>query len=136
MTNEDILYGNKVIAEFMGISEAVERTEKLGGGGYLGCSYHMSWNWLMPVVTKINKWHISIRPFVYGNPESVRLKILEDRVTIEAMFWPSRDVNKGSWVYLKKKKFLYSKFSELEATWRAVVVFVEWYNKVKNETNN
>jgi len=61
MTEEEIMDGNKIIAKFMGISEAIERTEKLGGSGYAGCNYYKSWNWIMPVVQKCCE-EISKRP--------------------------------------------------------------------------
>lgn len=58
MSNEEIIQGNKLIAEFMGwkLGELFEWPN--GGKGYVletELKYHTSWDWLMPVVEKINK---------------------------------------------------------------------------------
>jgi len=49
MSKEDVLEGNKLIAEFMEHDkEYIEDTKTYG-------SYHSSWDWLMPVYIKIAK---------------------------------------------------------------------------------
>jgi hypothetical protein len=61
MTPQEILQGNKLIAEFMGF-EIIDRPY---GNGFVTLSeteicdvddllYHRDWNWLMPVVEKID----------------------------------------------------------------------------------
>jgi hypothetical protein len=72
MTQEEIIQGNKLIAEFMGgikpdlFCNGVKQSENawnhndinnpLCGGKYYDDSlkYHTSWNWLMPVVERCN----------------------------------------------------------------------------------
>jgi hypothetical protein len=95
--------------------------------------FHRSWEWLMPVVEKINKFHVSERPFKYGKPESVKLKIHEDKVTVEGSFWTNPNTVDGNhWSYLKIKKFKYSDNTLIECVYMAVVEFVKWYNKNKS----
>lgn len=57
---KEIIKGNKLIADFMGILTEIKfndlRTSKHFGDKLV--IYHTSWDWLMPVVEKINKWHI------------------------------------------------------------------------------
>jgi len=143
--------GNRLIAKFKGWFEeegGLEGTwyEIQGCGKYVAFStyketyrdlpFHRSWEWLMPVVLKINQWHTSVRPFVYGAPESCYFRILEDKVKVGGNFWTNPNtVNGNYWSYLRKT-FKYSKYSELEAVWLAVVEFIKWYNasKEKNST--
>lgn len=56
---------NKLIAEFMGLIESsidkkywTEKTkEGIGKGELVELKYHKSWDWLMPVVEKIEQVH-------------------------------------------------------------------------------
>jgi len=66
MTQQEIIEGNKLIAEFMGFLFDESKTddhkfysESTQGGWtskrYVNPKYHSSWDWLMPVVEKINE---------------------------------------------------------------------------------
>ena len=65
MEKNEILEGNKLIAEFLGYKSGPNRTGRGFGyydlGGLIYHSnelrYHSSWNWLMPVVKKISTIH-------------------------------------------------------------------------------
>ena len=49
---------NKIIAEFMGITpndEGVYHISKYKGYDVENLSYHASWDWLMPVISKITR---------------------------------------------------------------------------------
>ena len=127
---------NKLIAEFMGL-KTIKESDVLDWGKLNVNSdsisenqrYHKSFDWLMPVVEKINKFHVSIRPFKYGNPELVKLKILENKVTIEGSFWINPNtINGNYWVNLKKKSFKYDK-NLIDAIYLAVIEFIKWYNE-------
>jgi hypothetical protein len=58
MTQEEIIHGNKLIAEFMGLEYTTKKYWKIGditGNNQLfELHYHTSWDWLMPVVEKCN----------------------------------------------------------------------------------
>ena len=59
MTSEEILDGNKLIAEFLGINKKVYgetgTTYYIDGTPYqfFKLKYHSSWDWLMPVIGKL-----------------------------------------------------------------------------------
>jgi hypothetical protein len=80
----------------------------------------------MPVVEEINKWNPSIRPFI-RIPESVELTITPIKVILRGYFWSTDDKNIGNWIILNKT----FKPSNRESVYKAVVEFIEWYNKNK-----
>lgn len=108
-----ILEGNKLIAEFMKFDS------HLGNVNIIAClaipeydfnklPYHSSWDWLMPVVEKIEqldglyisvKIHDSICDIIQHIPNG-RTKLLFQR----------------------------SGGEKIQCTWQAVVEFVKWYN--------
>jgi len=162
MKENDIIEGNKLIAEFMGwvedviktssfykkainkseancqlvfIPEFIENyklleTEIQEGFGtarnyqsfieFNDLKFHASWDWLMPVVEKIES--IKIPQVAYGFEFSIKGKrcITLSKITGEDV------VVIGFHNY--DKKYFYTK---LEATWLAVVEFIKWYNKSK-----
>jgi hypothetical protein len=74
MTRKDIIEGSELIAEFHELT--VEPTEKnfkafyspVAGeeGAYISISelrYHVSWDWLMPVINSIGKLNLNHEPF-------------------------------------------------------------------------
>ena len=56
---------NKLIAEFMGlvVSDSDNYTSELHTNVDVDLKYHTSWDWLMPVLKKIN---LQIHPDTYG----------------------------------------------------------------------
>lgn len=59
MTQEEVLEGNKLIAEFMGVKIGIDKYS-----WRIGCteplqekhlSYHKEWGWIMPVLEKISR---------------------------------------------------------------------------------
>ena len=128
MTDKEIIEGNKLIAEFMqlktikrdGMSDSYMFVLHPGFIPREVCpanlEYHTSWDWLMPVVEKIENapnydffFHIlgngafitttRVENFRDGSPDIVESKIVHD--------------------------------SKIDATWLAVVEFIKWYNKNK-----
>lgn len=118
MTKEEILEGNKLIAEFLGYVYVPYTVGHSGGNPgwvlknyklidrktpklFLGRTtkdllYHTSWDWLMPVVEKIEK------TTAFVNIKGCLVNIS----TIVEVSAPTK----------------------LEAVWLAVVEFIEWYN--------
>jgi hypothetical protein len=89
--------GNKLIAEFMDRNKAFDPRDKI-------YQYHSSWDWLMPVVEKIEAMrgtHLLMKPF--------GCEIL--------MFGKSLINEVGN--------------TKIEAAWLAVVEFIKWYNQSK-----
>lgn len=122
MTSDEILQGNKIIAEFDGI--------KLGVSLYswrIGCTepiqeghlnYHASWRWLMSVVEKIeslpaDSFHGMFGVYISGNDCIIQGTKLR---TEPENFHPA--YHNG---YTLETKIL--------STWYAVVQFIKWYNE-------
>lgn len=125
MTQKEIQEGNKLIAEFMGV--------KIGIDLYswrIGCTeplkeshlnYHGSYDWLMPVVEKINS--ISLPPF-----------------TIDF----SISKNNSGWIAwhpkipgdLNQDRFYCSTDNDnasILSTFKAIVEFIKWHNTLKKQ---
>ena len=117
MKENEILEGNKLIAEFMewrmlngSCMTPYEDAGMLNGGETSICrfeflKFHSSWDWLMPVVEKI--------------------QIKFDEVIIRY---------KTCVIYMGSKRAIEKvEDSTIKATWLAVVEFIKWYN---NESKN
>lgn len=133
MTQEELLEGHKLIADFMypqrdkrrkdypfpftvievvpaediiGYGKVSEGEIKHFSGSPNMMEYNLSWNWLMPVVEKIEK--------------------LGYRVTIQGLnCWI--DTHKGAIFGTDKKN------SKRNSVYIAVVEFIKWYNQNKNK---
>lgn len=113
--------GNKLIAEFMGWNAFPGNMikEKLGVAPIRidGLKFHSSWDWLMPVVEKIEEIHDS-NPIVYVviNGYGCEISYMvnhnwpEDRDVIVDMGYPEAQ-------------------SKIESVWKAVVKFIEKHNE-------
>lgn len=56
MEQSEIIEGNKLIDRFMGVKRRDEFSEHNNGFSYIqSIKYHSSWDWLMPVVEKIDE---------------------------------------------------------------------------------
>ena len=127
MTHEEILEGNKLIAEFMdGIPDYAAYyglgTKFLRGytlkSDYVPAltyyssvdelKYHKDWNYLMPVVEKINK----------ETGKIVRMEGYACDITSTCNENPSK----------KPFKIFNHKNSLIDATYTSVVEFIKWYN--------
>lgn len=112
---------NKLIAEFMGdkkvnsisIEEFIKipSEERFQYNGWFAedLQYHSDWNWLMPVVEKIE--HIENADFVvYINVECCKITARETYPNL---------------VIIETAK------TKIEATYKAIVEFIKWYNQQK-----
>lgn len=107
MTEQEIQEGNKLIADFMGVKFDIHG-EITGKHGVIvkGSRYHSSWDWLMPVVEKIEQ----ILPddsVVTIEYKDCYIPVLEDddSFTIQG-----------------------NGLTKIEAVYNAVVEFIKWYN--------
>ena len=130
MTEEQIREGNKLIAEFDGWHH-VETPKNKGKGHWnkpagpyahwdlSSMKYHSSWDWLMPVVEKIENMRDEIIDKVYVSINGT-----------ECGLWNYFDVKdilreKGEPGVLRVKN---SDKTKIIATWRTVTDFIKWYN--------
>ena len=121
MTPEEILNGNKLIAEFMsleiitdGISWFDTNYKSLG-------NYDSSWDWLMPVVEKIEnlefgKWYVHIQ----GN--TVNIEDGNDDIGLWDFHINNDDPIMSIFPSNKNLK-------PIEAVYIAVTEFIRWYNE-------
>ena len=112
MENQNVLNGNKIIAEFMDCSvskpifEATQFLDHNGQSLLIGYAslnnldYHKSWDWLIPVIQKIDK--------IIGDDE-----------------------------FNKEKEFTYYNIfeyaNEITLLYKEVIKFIKWYNENKKE---
>lgn len=136
MKAEEIIKGNKLIAEFIGLKqvkwpnekelfwvnnnfiedfthyEDYSNTSKFDWGNSLPqtdrLSYDHSWNWLMSVVQKIEDLGFSISILNKSCCVLIKGKGIEDSIT---------------------RGYIYSKESKIESVWLGVIEFIKWYNK-------
>ena len=120
--------GNKLIAEFMGASF---KTQKIGenvrintywdnppcyqGVNLENLKYHSSWDWLMPVVEKIENLITTIDEIGGG-----QVLIFNDCCKINPY---KMDAPKGTLFEVKGNK--------KQSIWLACVEFIKWYNDQK-----
>ena len=109
MKKEEITQSNKLIAEFMDIP-IVEHD----GMWYnpenvsMEFNYHISWDWLMPVIEKIeNSFNGEIHVIIEDESCEIRSHI-------------GKTYNKTAYMETK-----------ILAAWHSVIEFINWYNKNK-----
>lgn len=129
MDKNEINKGEILIAEFVGKSELI-MTQK--GAIRLYCKvgsetpncelhdlkYHSDWNWLMPVVEKIQSIDISPAP----NYRGYRIEIVV-KGYVKISGFPMPVITKN--VSIEK--------GLINAIFAAVVAFIEWYNQQKTQ---
>ena len=132
---DNIVENNKLIAEFMGWKENKDMKVKLISGGITyyfqkndeACipetmCYHSDWNWLMTVVEKIE--NIKIKDY------SISTDITDDKTFINV--WHYGDGGKWS-ILISNLNEEYKDFNKMQRTYKAVVKFINFYNKQKEE---
>ena len=117
MKQEEIIEGNKLIAKFMGHSQDDHLYGMVIDDKYYTYTlmkYHSSWDWLMPVVEKINN---------IGSKSSVVLMGSLGQYRVQ-LFHSGR-------IRGQSPQGIGVSDSFIEATWFAVVAFITWYNQNK-----
>jgi hypothetical protein len=102
MTDIELLEGNKLIADFMDWIHHEDVQYDIYEMNNL--KYHSSWDWLMPVVEKIEQSGWGCKMYLNGCQFPV--------VDQYARLWPIAEKRK------------------IDAVWLAVVFFIRWYNTV------
>lgn len=118
---------NKLIAQFLGLTIITDGISLFDINYKPLAKYHESWNDLMPVVEKIVNLHLDIEVV-----RSSRVKFNSFRC---------RKLNSNEFNYkvrittdFKEVEIKEDSNNECEATYKAVVSFIQWYNKInKNE---
>ena len=113
---------NKLIAEFMELEKCTALACKDDPCYYYAdnymkthdLQYHTSWDWLMPVVEKINTMYF------YGNPE---IRIGKNRVELLCGFEEK---------HIYKAWRISKDISYVKTIYDAVVEFIKWYNQQKS----
>ena len=124
---------NKIIAEFMGIQpiEAISDNTSKTYYYYNNSEmedyealpeYHSDWNWLMEVVEKIENTKIK--------DYSISTDITDDKTFINV--WHYGDGGKWS-ILISNLNEEYKDFNKMQRTYKAVVKFINFYNKQKEE---
>lgn len=138
MSKDEIIEGNKLIADFLGCNiDASERYSKpwyseIGGRffGYEDClQFDEKWDWLMPVIEKIEALEVqgTERTTIDDNTEmtySFIFVINGFQCTID------RDAHNGT-----EQDFLNlydcRNKNKIESTYKAVIAFIIWYKQIK-----
>ena len=125
---------NKLIAEFMGFqstsigwydNEEVLNLPHTNDNTFDMILFHTSWEWLMPVVEKIESMEID-------NVEYLSFSKNNFCVEIKSGFC---QVISGDFL-TKFDSFNRHSGSKHEATYKAVVEFINWYNEQQKDGNN
>ena len=140
MTKQEITDGNIIIADFMEVKISTKEeyakmiscpTEEIINMPEQNVYYHSSWDWLMPVVEKIES--LDLRKNGYDFP---KVKFMGDYIEI---FWYAN--YRGTSYYWKDwmdcagtfHKHINQCESKILAIFSAIVEFIKWYNNnIKN----
>ena len=126
---------NKIIAEFMGFTfeknigyydneMLLEQIvyEQQNGNCFDELLFNKDWNWLMEVVEKIE--NIKIKDY------SISTDITDDKTFISV--WHYGDGSKWS-ILISNYNEEYKDFNKIQRTYKAVIEFINFYNKQKEE---
>lgn len=121
MTQEEIIEGNKIIDNFYKSSgqhvSIVCRPSQM--------EYHSSWDWLMPIVDKIESiyddHHGYFGVHIISNSCMIRGTFLHKAI---------KKNSKYGWVYMSDPEAIFE--TKIESTWYNVVQFIKWWNGRKD----
>ena len=142
---------NKLIAEFVGKSGSVDFHDGKGyipiywyngiNGGHKTpykedeLEYHKSWDWLMPVVEKIESLDLKEYGYIWKgidgeteyNNQGIHVEIERNQC------WIYMDLQLDPPHYFNEKTYNTKFPTKIEATYAAVVEFIEYYNTIKKD---
>ena len=102
---------NRLIAQFMGIGTQLHLVEHPKTGKYVNAKYHSSWDWLMPVVEKIERLGFET--------------VISDKNGC-FIYYQGSNSQSG----LRHKKGNEDK-TKIELVYEASIQFIQWYNQQK-----
>lgn len=117
--NKEILEGNKLIAEFVTEEPEVLRRDLKRAGTLESMQYHESWDWLMPVIEKIEK----NTSYELTTSYDKRFEFIGWSV-----HWFTLKASDEILGYIEDKRFN----TKINAAWYAMVEFIKWYNENNN----
>lgn len=130
MTNNEIVEGNKLIVIFMfpnfqkefdeneiSIKEGMFAKACLFARDWEALKYHISWEWLMHVINKIE----SIKDSYHGY---FGVHIVSNSCSIQATKFRSDQISDPPYYFTNVVGS-----TKIEAVWISVVNFIKWYNK-------
>lgn len=129
MSTNNTSEGNRIIAEFMEIPKCERCGDlncgqyKFGAGNYSHpeiMQYHISWDWLMPVVEKICRMRTPGQEFPFNNYFRTFGMI---------------DIEEGQIMVRFNLMGLHFADTLIEATYTAALEFINWYNSQQNDPN-
>ena len=161
MTEDKILYGNKLIAEFMqykqniGFNEyfnhndyeipgkeyyryiqKIEENIKTNSYSLNALKFHSSWDWLMPVVEKIESIDLSEYMYKWTEDGKTRYNFCGISVDIEntkCMIYMELSLDP---ICVMNKETTQQKYeSKLESVYCSVIESIEWYNQYLEKYN-
>lgn len=136
MQEQEIIEGNKLIAEFMGGKYIQEYDEwnfhltdfgyKIGNGEEKALKFNSSWDWLMPVVEKIEQ----TKPF-YSVSNEAKFWYDDETDTVDKSRLQYVTIISDSMyrILINSANYYPERSDKKIATWVAVVEFIKWYNK-------
>ena len=124
MTQDETIENNKLIAEFMKlpVSELHGELCYADWDGMHSVKYHTSWDWLMPVVEKIESTETEFDGYFGVHISSNNCCIQGTRLRTDPEHFHPAYFND---VTLDTK---------ILSTWQAVIQFLKWYNTNKPNT--
>lgn len=120
MTQKEIIEGNKLIAEFMGITWHGNNTVSgypsvipfdMGVTTIETTKFHSSWDWLMPVVEKIHA------------QTDIWVTIMYHSCKIH---WMTQGIH---------EPILFEEMPTIDAVYNTILSFLTWYNQQPNKLN-
>ena len=119
----NIQENNKLIAEFMGEPIEIDYEGTPLYDGWKDLEYHESWDWLMPVVEKINTLDGKYKGSIYSDPWGI----------VKCNIW-MKIKEKNHYELLSRPHFKNEDFKNpINSFYKTVVEFIKWYEKRKTK---
>lgn len=138
MIEQEIIEGNKLIAEFMEYRFKNQSKywciyplddnsflRNLGWVEFNNLKFHSSWDWLMPCIGKISNIPTNYPDGIYKYLVNVDLNPITG-IKIEDMYKRNFDFEDGVSINIYESNFIMN-------VWYGVVEFIKWYNSCQKE---